>query len=252
MSTFQVRVIVASLSLAALACADRATQREALPSSETGSAAAAPEETIQVEGWWELGDSSGPFTAEMRGADVTIVDRDLSHGDYGATRDRFEFESGRLVRYRQDSDLRLMDPDDPSRLVPFTMRLEFGESGALSEGKKTIDGAAKEIEPADVDRVLAQVDELVGRVRSFAEVSAEGGEPLDFVCPDDTTFTVTYAGDLMVLDLGRPCGRHILARQLSASGAKYGNELYVFWNKGDEALVEQFGKPFLSGCRVQN
>ena len=252
MLTLQIRFVVASLTLVVLACAERATQQEALPSSETGNSAAAAVETTRVEGWWELGDSSGPFTAELRGADIMAVDRDLSHGDYGATRDRFEFESGRLARYRQDSDLRLMDPDDASRLVPVAMRLDFGESGDLSGGEKTVDGAMGEIEPADVERVLVQVDELVARVRSFAEVYAEGGEPLKFVCPDDTTFTVTYARDLMVLDLGRPCGRHILTRQPSASGAKYGNDLYVFWNTGDEALVEQFGKPFLSSCRVRN
>ena len=55
----------------------------------------------------------------------------------------------------------------------------------------------------------------------------------------------------LVLDLGEGYGRHVLSRQPAASGAKYGDDRYVFWTKGDEAMVDAFGEPFLSGCRTQ-
>lgn len=243
--------IVGSLFLPiAFACTDAPT-RDAPPSSlEAPYQTIAPAETRLIEGWWELGDSAGLFTAELHGDEIISVQRDLSHGEYGATRDRFDFESGSLIRYSQDSQLRLMDPDDPSRLVPVSMRLEFGSSGELAGGEKTVDGADRDIEPADVDRVLAQVATLLERARSFAEVAASAGETVRFVCSDDRSFSVTFADEAAVLDLGPGWGRHVLSRQPSASGAKYGDDAFMFWTKGDEAMVERFGESFLSDCRV--
>jgi membrane-bound inhibitor of C-type lysozyme len=242
-------LIVVSLAISTLACADRAPQQE--PPAETAPEAAAPAETVRVEGWWQRGDFVGPFTAELVGGEIVAIDRDLSHGEYGTTRDRFEFESGRLVRYRQESRYRLMDPEDPSRLVPFSMQLEFDDTGALAGGEKTVDGVAKEPDATDLDRVQAQIDDLIEQARAFAEVAAEGGDPVRFVCPDDRMFRVTFGDDAVVLDLGDGYGRHVLNHQRAASGAKYGDERYVFWTKGDEAMVEAFGEPFLSGCLVQ-
>lgn len=244
-------ITVGSLLLSmALACTD-APPREGAPSPpEAASKAATPHQTTSIEGWWELGDSAGLFTAEQRGDEIISVQRDLSHGEYGATRDRFDFESGNLVRYSQNSELRLMDPDDPSRLVPVTMRLEFGSSGALEGGEKAIDGVTQEVEAADVDRVLVQVEPLIERVRGFAHALSEATETVRFACSEDRSFAVTFAGDAAVLDLGPGWGRHVLTRQLSASGAKYGDDAFVFWTKGDEAIVERFGEDFLSGCKV--
>jgi membrane-bound inhibitor of C-type lysozyme len=249
MTTLRSCSVAASLTLLTIACADRASQQA--PPAETASDVAAPAETVRVEGWWGRGDFVGPFTAELVGDDIVAIDRDLSHGEYGTTRDRFEFESGRLVSYRQDSQYRLMDPEDPSRLVPVSMRLEFDDSGALIGGTKTVDGADKEPDATDLDRVQAQVDDLVEQARAFAEVAADGGDPVQFVCPDDRSFRVTFGDEAVVLDLGDGYGRHVLVRQPAASGARYGNELYLFWTKGDEAMVEAFGEPFLSGCLAQ-
>ena len=243
-------VVAGSLSLMTLACAVVPSQDVASPSSEATSGAATADETSRVEGWWELGDSAGVFTAELRGDDVVSVERELSHGEYGATRDRFDFESGALIRYSQDSQLRLMDPDDPSRLVPVWMRLEFGSSGELAGGEKTVDGTGRDIEPADVDRVLAQVETLLERARSFADVAASTGETVRFACSDERSFAVTFADEAALLDLGPGWGRHVLSRQPSASGAKYGDDAFMFWTKGDEAMVERFGESFLSDCRV--
>jgi len=241
--------VAVSLALLTFACADRASQQE--PSTETASDAAASAATVRVEGWWELGDFVGPFTAELRGDDLVAIDRDLSHGEYGATRDRFEFESGRLVGYRQDSQYRLMDPEDPSRLVPVSMQLEFDDSGALAGGEKTVDGVEREVDATDLDRVRAQADDLVEQARAFAEVVGDGRDPVQFVCPDDRIFRVTFGDEAVVLDLGDGYGRHVLDRQPAASGAKYGDDRYLFWTKGDEAMVEAFGEPFLNGCRTQ-
>jgi membrane-bound inhibitor of C-type lysozyme len=240
--------VVASLALLTSACADRASQQE--PPAQGASETSAPAETVRVEGWWERGDFVGPFTAEVVGNDIVAIDRNMSHGEYGATRDRFEFESGRLVGYRQDSQYRLMDPEDPSRLVPVSMQLEFDESGALAGGEKTVDGVEREVDATDLDRVRAQVYDLVEQARAFAEVAADGGDPVQFVCPDDRTFRVTFAAEAVVLDLGEGYGRHVLSRQPAASGAKYGDDRYVVWTEGDEAMVEAFGEPMLCDCRA--
>ncbi|MGD8440603.1 MAG: MliC family protein [Holophagae bacterium] len=240
------------LSLMVLACGDSAPQRTTEPPADTPTAVVAPEPATQIEGWWERGDAAGPFTAELRGGDILSVDRDLSHGDYGSSRDRFEFESGRLVHYTQNAELRLMDSDDPTRLVPVEMRLDFDGSGELTEGEKSIDGEQVEVEAGDVDRVLAQVDDLVEQTQIFAHVYAAGGEPVEYRCPNDQTFSVTYGRNAVVLDLGPGSGRHVLDHQAAGSGAKYGGETYVFWSKGDEALVERFGERWLNGCVAQN
>lgn len=240
--------IIASLALLTSACADRASQQE--PPGHGPSETSAPAETVRVEGWWGRGDLVGPFTAELVGDDIVAIDLDLSHGEYGATLDRFEFRSGRLVSYRQDAQYRLMDPEDPSRLVPVSMQLEFDESGALSGGEKTVDGAGQEPDPTDLDRVRAQSKDLVELARAFAVVAAEGGEPVRFVCPDGRTFRVTFAAEAVVLDLGEGYGRHVLSRQPAASGAKYGDDRYVVWTEGAEAMVEAFGEPMLSDCRA--
>ena len=250
MITFKPIIIACLLSSISLGCADAPPQDAAPTSSETVSEAVAAAETTRIEGWWELGDSAGPFSAGLRGDDVVSVDRNLSHGEYGSTRDRFEFESGRLARYSQNSELRLMDRDDPSRLVPVSMWLEFGGSGDVTGGEKTVDGSFTKIESSDVDRVLTQVDPLIERTLAFAEVLATAGETVRFSCPDERSFAVTFADEAAMLDLGAGWGRHILKRQPSASGAKYVNEVFVFWTKGNEALVERFGESYLNGCSV--
>lgn len=245
-------VTVGLLSLMVLGCGESGPQQTTELPSDTPTSVVAPEPATRIEGWWVRGDAAGPFTAELRAGNILSVDRDLSHGDDGSSRDRFEFESGRLVHYSQNAELRLMDSDDPTRLVPVAMRLDFDDSGELTEGEKSIDGEQVEVGAADVDRVLAQVDDLVEQTQVFAHVYAAGGEPVDYRCPDDQTFSVTYGRNAVVLDLGPGDGRHVLNHQPAASGAKYGGETYVFWSKGDEASVERSGERWLTGCVAQD
>ncbi len=132
-------LLALALSTVLIGCSGSGSESDAPASVEAPSDASAPVETTRVEGWWQQGDSAGPLVVELEGDEIVAVDRNLSHGDYGSTRDRFEFDSGRLVRYVQDSKLRMMDPDDPSRLVPVLMRLDFGEQRVREGGEKAID-----------------------------------------------------------------------------------------------------------------
>ncbi|HEI8865171.1 MliC family protein [Serratia sp. AKBS12] len=43
-----------------------------------------------------------------------------------------------------------------------------------------------------------------------------------------------------------------LKQQLAASGAKYGDDKYTFWSKGQNAFVERNGKVVMSDCTLVN
>ena len=252
MLKLHVVLTVGALSLVALACGDSSPRQESAPSAANPAGTASSGTVTRIEGWWETGDSAGPFTAQLRGGDILSVERDLTYGDDGSSRDRFEFDSGRLVRYIQDAELRLIDQEDPTRLVRIVMRVDFDGSGSFVGGEKSIDGERVEIEKADADRVLAQVGPLVEQTQMFAHVYAAGGEPIEYRCPDGEMFSVTYGRDAVVLDLGPGDGRHVLSHRPAASGAKYGGDAYVFWTKGDEAMVDRFGERWLNGCVPQD
>jgi heat shock protein HslJ/membrane-bound inhibitor of C-type lysozyme len=58
-----------------------------------------------------------------------------------------------------------------------------------------------------------------------------------FACGDGPDFEVRFAGPETVI-LTLPDGDHTLQRERTASGAKYSGGGIIYWNKGDEALLE--------------
>ncbi len=58
-----------------------------------------------------------------------------------------------------------------------------------------------------------------------------------FKCSDGPAFEMRFAGPETVI-LTLPDGEHTLQRERSASGAKYSGDGIMFWNKGNEALLE--------------
>lgn len=70
-------------------------------------------------------------------------------------------------------------------------------------------------------------------------------EPLDRAIPDYHAFTCTGVGEVLVRYVGpdtleiKIAGEAtILPRERSASGAKFAKDDLLFWNKGDEAVLQ--------------
>ncbi|WP_455819277.1 MliC family protein [Pseudomonas cerasi] len=51
----------------------------------------------------------------------------------------------------------------------------------------------------------------------------------------------------LILD-GHPL---VLKQQPAASGARYGDEHYVFWSKGDSAFIERNDKIIINDCQLE-
>ena len=74
-------------------------------------------------------------------------------------------------------------------------------------------------------------------------------EPVIFNCPDSSYFQVIFTPNNARLSY--PDGRTMLLTQnISASGARYTNsdESFVFWNKGEDATIEENGTITQSDC----
>ena len=73
-----------------------------------------------------------------------------------------------------------------------------------------------------------------------------------FICPAGETINVVFHnGEPSFVDLALPDGRILRVPQaLSADGARYAteNEMFVFWNKGNEAFIEENGVITLNNC----
>ena len=70
-----------------------------------------------------------------------------------------------------------------------------------------------------------------------------------FVCADGREFSAEFAGETVTLLFG---GEMIdLPRVPSGSGAKFEDNVFVFWNDGDEALYEVKGQ-FQTTCVVDD
>jgi membrane-bound inhibitor of C-type lysozyme len=76
-----------------------------------------------------------------------------------------------------------------------------------------------------------------------------------FVCEAGKTIDATFVnGAYPDVTLVLSDGRHITVPQtMSASGARYASSsgIFVFWNKGDTAVIEENGKPTFRGCKTK-
>lgn len=91
----------------------------------------------------------------------------------------------------------------------------------------------------------------VSETVSPSEMPAEGIQAV-FTCEGGKTITAVFSDNQVGLSLSD--GRQvILPRAISASGARYANpdESFVFWNKGDTAFIEEFGKQTYASCVTQ-
>lgn len=69
-----------------------------------------------------------------------------------------------------------------------------------------------------------------------------------FVCPGGTELLATFYADDDRMRLRVNGQEYDLPRQISASGARYGEGQVVFWNKGREALLQRSDGPSYVGC----
>ncbi|MCB1844086.1 MAG: META domain-containing protein [Halioglobus sp.] len=78
-------------------------------------------------------------------------------------------------------------------------------------------------------------------------VDPELQEPRSFDCPDGPAFTIRIVGpETLILSLAGK--EHTLQRARAASGARYSNDEILFWNKGEEAVLEAGGTTYT--CRM--
>ncbi len=85
-------------------------------------------------------------------------------------------------------------------------------------------------------------------------VKAEPGYKVDYqtFIIKDLYFAVNFDNENDRLELIMPDGsREVLQQQISASGAKYGNEKITFWNKGKRSQISIMGKIIFDTDRVE-
>ena len=68
-----------------------------------------------------------------------------------------------------------------------------------------------------------------------------------FVCPDGAVLSASFPSDERVL-LNVEGRDYELPRLISASGARYGDDRTIFWNKGRQALFERSDGTSFVGC----
>jgi membrane-bound inhibitor of C-type lysozyme len=88
---------------------------------------------------------------------------------------------------------------------------------------------------------------------SLGLASCAGGKPappktVSFLCPNGTVLLATFDADGDRMRLRVNNRDYDLPRLISASGARYGDERTIFWNKGREAMLERQDGASYAGC----
>lgn len=238
--------LISALLVAACSSPDQQAATESTPESSPTTDSIST--LREIQGWWSLGDSYGPFTAYYEGNDLLRIEENLGQGEYGSSKAEYHYENGKLARHTQESLWRLIDPEDPHRLVPVAFEMEFDSAGNLVTGHKTVDRVATELDPLDEDRVRGHARTLEELSLAFADAHSRGSAPVRYICGEDESFNVvSYPGGIL-LDLGLFEGRFLLDQVPSGSGSKFSDGILTFWSKGNEAFVEQDSGRIFSDC----
>ena len=75
---------------------------------------------------------------------------------------------------------------------------------------------------------------------------------VSFFCPSGTVLRATFDTDNDRMWLRVNDRDYDLPRLISASGARYGDERTIFWNKGREAMLERQDGPSYIGCLAES
>lgn len=247
------RLLLLTCCLTVMACGPT-VEESSSPDSANASEVTArgPATSREVRGWWDIGDSAGPFTAHFVDDQLVRIKENLQHGEYGSTRAEYVYTDGRLVRYIQESKLRMTDPSDPHRLASVSFEVEFDLGGNLAASSKNVDGLAVDLDPLDEDRIRGHARTLEEMALAFAVAYDSGEKRLRYLCDEDEAFEVVTFSDGVILDLGPFEGLFLLDHVPSASGAKYSDGRFTFWSKGTEAFVERFSERLLSNCTIDD
>ena len=92
---------------------------------------------------------------------------------------------------------------------------------------------------------------IAGGFAGCAGQEAAVAPPVTFVCPDGAVLTARFPSDERVL-LSVDGRDYELPRLISASGARYGDNDVIFWNKGRQALFERADGSSLVGCLARS
>lgn len=75
---------------------------------------------------------------------------------------------------------------------------------------------------------------------------------VSFFCANGTVLRATFDPDKDRMWLRVDDRDYDLPRLISASGARYGDERTIFWNKGREAMLERRDGPSYIGCLAES
>lgn len=149
--------------------------------TQTEVATVEPSENSEVvEGYWEMSDAAGPYRAYLDHGVVVRIEQELDFGDYGSSRTEFFFEDGRLIRFHERSERRVITPGRASELLDIEIELDFDQQGRYASGRKTVNRKPTEPDEHEVRAAHRHAHELVTRIHGNGEshyFRCQGNEP---------------------------------------------------------------------------
>jgi len=110
------------------------------------------------------GDATSRVEARMEEGVPVVMVVALELGEYGQGQVHLHFHQGALLRYHETGERRLVDPDDPSRLVPLEFLILFNSDGSVAGAVRTEGGADVPADPLVVEGAVAHAERLRAEV----------------------------------------------------------------------------------------
>lgn len=183
---------------------------------------------------WQVEDIDGGGIIDRSNVTIEIASRDGIAGSAGCNR----YFGGATIT---DFDFRVLGLGNTSMAcVPAMNAQEIRFLDALQQASRyTADANLLRIyDDAGTERIRAvrRADEP-GAATQPADKVTNTAERTTFECGGDLTFTVKFVGPETVT-VTLVDGEHTLQQERTASGARYAGDGIVFWNKGQEAMLD--------------
>ncbi len=174
--------------------AERRSTTPKLPAELAGLEAAARDFPF-VEGEQTEGDISIRYRAYVDGDTPVLVDEEVITGEYGATRDRYFFEQGRLAYFLREGSQLIAMPPDPPGLGDVVMFVAFDELGRPSEQMKRLKGRSAPIETFELTAIGNRARELGRELRALERPPLAPGEYEGYLVLGEPVATFQPCGD---------------------------------------------------------
>ena len=165
-----------------------------LPAELAGLEAAARDFPV-VEGEQTDGDISMRYRAYVDGDTPVLVDEEVVTGDYGATRDRYFFEQGRLTYFHREGSQLIAMPPDPPGLGDVVMFVAFDELGRPTEQMKRLNGRSAPIETYELTAIGSRARQFGRELRALQRPPLAPGEYEGYLVLGEPVATFQPCGD---------------------------------------------------------